>query len=237
MDKQAIRDRVWDALERAGVARFPFPPHDRIPNFAGAEAAADRLADRPEWARADPVKSNPDAPQLPVRRRALREGTVVYMAVPRLRDVRCFMALHPARIADTDAAATISSADEYAVQVGPEDMEPIDLIVAGSVAVTPQGDRIGKGEGYSDLEFAILSEAGLVSRETTIATTVHEMQLLDREFETDPHDVPMDLIVTPEQVIETDRRADRPAGIDWDALPAAKIDAIPILQQLRPEGA
>ena len=236
MDKQAIRDRVWDALERAGVARFPFPPHDRIPNFAGAEAAADRLADRPEWTRADTVKSNPDAPQLPVRRRALREEMLVYMAVPRLREERCFMALDPTRIADTDAAATISSADEYAVQVGPADMEPVDLIVAGSVAVTPQIDRIGKGEGYSDLEFAILSEAGLVSRETTIATTVHEMQLLDREFETDPHDVPMDLIVTPEQVIETDRRADRPAGIDWDALPPAKIDAIPILQQLRPEG-
>jgi len=26
MDKQALRERVWDELEERGVARFPFPP-------------------------------------------------------------------------------------------------------------------------------------------------------------------------------------------------------------------
>ena len=26
VDKQAIRERVWDDLEGSGVARFPFPP-------------------------------------------------------------------------------------------------------------------------------------------------------------------------------------------------------------------
>ncbi|MFC6726941.1 5-formyltetrahydrofolate cyclo-ligase, partial [Halobium palmae] len=44
MEKQSLRERVWDALEAEGIARFPFPPHDRIPNFAGAADAADRLA-------------------------------------------------------------------------------------------------------------------------------------------------------------------------------------------------
>lgn len=235
MDKTAIRTRVWDALDHAGVARFPFPPHDRIPNFAGADAAADRLADRPEWDRTATAKANPDAPQLPVRRRALSAGKRVYMAVSRLRDPDCFNELDPDQIADTDRAATVSSVDEYATQVGPGDMAPIDLVVAGSVAVTRDGDRIGKGEGYSDLEFAILHEAGLVDRETTIATTVHEMQVLDRSIAPDAHDVPMDLVVTPERVIETDRRDDRPAGIDWAALPDTKIAEIPILQQLRPD--
>ena len=45
MDKQALRERTWDALEAEGVARFPFPPHGRIPNFAGADAAATRLTE------------------------------------------------------------------------------------------------------------------------------------------------------------------------------------------------
>jgi 5-formyltetrahydrofolate cyclo-ligase len=157
------------------------------------------------------------------------------MAVPRLRDEQCFMALDPSTIDDTDAAATISHADEYATRVGPDAMESIDLIVAGSVAVTTDGDRIGKGEGYSDLEFAILQEAGLVGSETTVVTTVHEMQVLDRTVETERHDVPMDLVVTPEQVIETDRRGDRPGGIDWSRLDEMTVDAIPILQRLRPE--
>ncbi|MFB6132871.1 MAG: 5-formyltetrahydrofolate cyclo-ligase [Halanaeroarchaeum sp.] len=232
-NKPTIREYVWDALEAAGAARFPFPPHDRIPNFDGAEAAATRLFERHEWRRAETVKSNPDAPQLPVRRGALRAGKTLYMAVPRLRDEQCFMVLDPAGIDDIDAAATISHADEYATRVGPDAMEPIDVIVAGSVAVTTDGDRIGKGEGYSDLEFAILCEAGLVGPETTIVTTVHEMQVLDRSIDTESHDVPMDLNVTPERTIETDRREDRPAGIEWDRLDDETIDAIPILGRLR----
>jgi len=46
MDKQALRERVWDDLEASGVARFPFPPHGRIPNFDGADEAAERLTAR-----------------------------------------------------------------------------------------------------------------------------------------------------------------------------------------------
>ena len=234
-DKQAIREFVWDALEAAGEARFPFPPHDRIPNFAGANEAAHRLFDRPEWQAAETVKSNPDAPQLPVRRGALRAGKTVAMAVPRLRDEQCFMTLDPSTIDDPDAAATISHADEFATRVGPESLDTVDVIVAGSVAVTPTGDRIGKGEGYSDLEFALLHEAGVVDPDTTVVTTVHEMQVLDRSFDIETHDVPMDLVVTPERTIETDRREDRPTGIEWSRLDAATIKAIPILQRLRPE--
>src|SRR6266446_9648312 len=39
-------------------------------------------------------------------------------------------------------------------------MPCLDAIVCGSVAVTRDGRRCGKGEGYSDLEFAILRELG-----------------------------------------------------------------------------
>ena len=39
-DKRAARQWVWDRLSAEGVARFPFPPHGRIPNFAGADVAS-----------------------------------------------------------------------------------------------------------------------------------------------------------------------------------------------------
>lgn len=42
-EKSAARQWVWDRLAAEGVARFPFPPHGRIPNFAGAELAAARF--------------------------------------------------------------------------------------------------------------------------------------------------------------------------------------------------
>jgi len=53
MDKQELREQVWDTLEKDGIARFPFPPHGRIPNFAGAADAAERLAETDVWAAAD----------------------------------------------------------------------------------------------------------------------------------------------------------------------------------------
>ncbi len=126
MDKQHLREQLWDDLEDSGEARFPFPPHGRIPNFAGADAAAERLAETTAWERADVIKANPDAPQLPVRRAALRAGKTVYMAVPRLRDEQCFLRLDPAEIDDIDHATTVGGSAEVGVPVHPDAVDPID---------------------------------------------------------------------------------------------------------------
>lgn len=234
MEKQALRNRIWDELEDSGNARFPYPPHGRIPNFAGAADAADRLESLAAWRDADVIKSNPDAPQLPVRRAALRQGKIVYMAVPRLRDEHCFLRLDPATIEETDSAATIGGASEYGVPVHPEEMEPIDLIVSGSVAVNTDGDRVGKGEGYSDLEFAILREFDLVDDETPTVSTIHEIQLVDQPIPTGAHDVPIEHLFTPGQRHNCVTGTSKPAGIDWECLPPATIESIPILQRLQP---
>jgi 5-formyltetrahydrofolate cyclo-ligase len=232
MDKQALRERIWDELEDSGNARFPFPPHERIPNFEGAKDAAERLANLDAWQDADVIKANPDAPQLPVRRRALRAGKVVYMAVPRLADEKCFLRLDPEAVDDIDDATTVSGSSEHGVQVGPAAMAPVDLIVSGSVAVTERGDRVGKGEGYSDLEFAILRGFDLVDDGTTTATTVHELQVVDESVPTDTYDVPIDVVCTPERTVETGGSPEKPAGIDWNALDDERLDEIPVLARL-----
>jgi 5-formyltetrahydrofolate cyclo-ligase len=241
MDKQVLRERVWDALEESGEARFPFPPHGRIPNFAGARAAADRLTETEAWRDADVMKANPDAPQLPVRRVALHAGKRVYMAVPRLRDEKPFLELDPADIPpeELDAAATLSHVDDYARQVGPDALPDVDLVVSGSVAVTESGTRIGKGEGYSDLEWAVLFEFGRVDESTPVATTVHERQVVseDEAPAPDAHDVRMDLVVTPERVVETgaaETARGKPTGVDWD-LAGERVEEIPVLARLAPE--
>src|ERR1700719_3732042 len=58
-DKSAARQWVWDRLVAKGVARFPFPPHGRIPNFAGAEVAAARLLDIEPWKSATAHQGQP----------------------------------------------------------------------------------------------------------------------------------------------------------------------------------
>ncbi|ELY93168.1 5-formyltetrahydrofolate cyclo-ligase [Natrialba chahannaoensis JCM 10990] len=243
LSKDTIRERVWDELEDSGVARFPFPPHGRIPNFEDANSAAERLAAQPEWEHATTIKANPDAPQLPVRRRALRDGKTVYMAVPRLRDEECFLKLDPSELDDYDAATTVSGSSKHGEQVGPEAVDEIDLIVSGSVGVRADpevdpanGGRIGKGEGYSDLEFAVLFELGLVDEETPVTTTVHERQLLTAAeagaLELDDHDVPMDLVVTPDRVLRPGG-GEKPDGLDWDKLSEERLAEIPVLERVR----
>ena len=215
--KEAVRERVWARLERERAARFP-GARGRIPNFVGAERAAERLAETREWREALVLKCNPDAPQLPVRRRALADHKLVYMAVPRLCAEKPFLRL--------GRDATIKARD--ATPVALDELEPVDLVVCGTVAVNRDGVRVGKGGGYSDLEFALLVEAGLVGDETTLATTVHPLQVLDEELPETEHDFRVDLVVTPDETLTTPSPR-RPPGILWSHLTPEKIAAIPVL--------
>jgi 5-formyltetrahydrofolate cyclo-ligase len=231
--KQAVRERVWALLEHERVARFP-GAKGRIPNFAGAPAAAARLASLPAAARV--LKANPDAPQLSVRARALADGKLVYMAVPRLANERPFILLDPERLDVLPRrAASITGSTRAGRPVGVAELQPVDLVVCGSVAVNRQGARVGKGGGFSDLEFALLVEAGLIGEDTLLATTVHPLQVLAEAFPETPHDFRLDLIVAGEEVIGC-RRTRRPPGILWEHLDAAKIAAIPALAERRGMG-
>jgi 5-formyltetrahydrofolate cyclo-ligase len=218
--KQEIRERIWGLLQREGAARFP-GTRGRIPNFRGAEQAAARLAERIEWHGAKVIKANPDSPQLPVRRRARKDGKTLYMAVPRLAEEKPFV--------EVRSDPTIKRAIAQGRPLGLDQLEPVELIVCGSVAVSRQGIRVGKGGGFSDLEFGLLVEQGLVDTETTIATTVHDLQLLDEKLPETDHDFRVDLIITPTQVVRTRGRR-RPRGILWAQLEPEKRAAIPVLR-------
>src|ERR1700722_21028603 len=123
----------------AGGARFPGAA-GRIPNFTGAEAAAERLRAAPQWQAARTLKANPDSPQLPVRQRALEDGKTVYMAVARLAEAEPFFVLNPDHLAGSArAAASISGASRSARRVRLAELEPVDLVVMGSVAVSADG--------------------------------------------------------------------------------------------------
>jgi len=232
--KQAVRELAWARLQEAGAARFP-GARGRIPNFTGAEAAAALLADQPEWRAARVIKANPDLPQLPARARALADGKRLYMAVPRLAAERPFVLLDPA---DLDVpprrAASIKGAMELGRPAAIEEMDRVDLVVCGTVAVNRAGVRIGKGGGFSDLEFGLLVQAGLVDADTLLTTTVHPAQVLDGDLPETAHDFRVDLVVTPTEAIRTGALGGRPPGILWDHLDDAKIAEVPVLARMRP---
>ena len=93
--KQEIREKVWRKLLEENVALPPFPVEGRIPNFRGAREAALKLRASSIYQKAQVVFSNPDSPQRHVRELALRDGKILVMASPRLRNG--FIVLDPER--------------------------------------------------------------------------------------------------------------------------------------------
>jgi 5-formyltetrahydrofolate cyclo-ligase len=232
--KKAIRRRVWDLLVAEHVVERG--AHGSIPAFAGADAAADRLAALPEWRSAQVVKAVPDRAQQPVRDRALRDGKLLYVAVPKLAADLPFFVLDPAdpggAAAEPGGAPAGAGPGEHAAhharKIAVEDMRRVDIVVCGSVAVNRRGTQLGKGAGYADIAVALLQEAGRIGPSTVIVTTVHPLQVVDDVMPETEHDFSVDLIVTPDEVIECEPPR-RPSGLYWNNLTAAKIAAIPVL--------
>ena len=236
--KDELRDQIWTALKESGDAIDN--PFGGISNFVGADIAAASLAEMPLWKLAKVVKCNPDAPQSHARLRALQDGKILYMAVPRLAEEKCFIELTSEDLMGRGIALEDASQWQTAVKIGKrvsfEEMKSIDLAVTGCVAVTRAGGRTGKGAGFADLEFAMLRQSKLLSPEAPIVTTVHSLMVVDNDrLPLQPHDTFLNWIITPEEIIEVKDVGTQPGGIDWDRILTDQYESIPVLRKLKPD--
>jgi 5-formyltetrahydrofolate cyclo-ligase len=195
IEKQKLREKIWKILEEKGVARFPLPLKDRIPNFEGSEKAAKLLTTLPEWKKAKVIFSNPDSAQQPVRELVLKEGKILIMATPRLK--KGYLKIDPREVKGKEKeASTIKGAFKYGKSI--KDLPKPDLIITGCVAVDKEGWRLGKGGGYGDKEIkTFLEKFGKIP----VITTVHELQIIEK-VPHDDFDTKVDYIVTPNQIIK-----------------------------------
>jgi len=231
-EKEKIRQRIWKVMEERGVAAFPKPIFGRIPNFDGAERAAERLVNLQEFKNAHTVKVNPDSPQIPVREEVLSQGKLLIMPSPRLE--REFLVVDPTTVPKGvfRRAATIRGVFKFGRSIDIDDLPRVDLVVCGSVAVSRNGSRVGKGGGYSEIEYGILRELGLISEETPVFTTVHDLQIVDR-IPREEHDFLVDAVVTPTRVVRIKRGGMQPTGIYWAKVTPSMLENMPILASLR----
>ncbi|MEX0865035.1 MAG: hypothetical protein WD269_09205 [Acidimicrobiia bacterium] len=76
----------------------------------------------------------------------------------------------------------------------------------------------------------IATEAGLIRGDTLVVTTVHSLQIVeDGTIPVIEHDFPLDLIVTPEELIRTSTSLPRPGGILEGHLDETMREQIPAL--------
>ena len=114
------------------------------------------------WKRAKVVKFDLAAPQAGrCAARRSSEGKIIYIPIPGLRAERCFLEVDPGapRTPTPWRAASLRGALKYGRAVAPHELHPIDVVLAGSVAVSRQGARVSRGNGSSDLEYALLRRA------------------------------------------------------------------------------
>ena len=230
--KREIRKKIWRIMEERNVARFPRPVFNRIPNFEGADEAAHRLQNLKIFQDARVLKVNPDSPQKPIRESVLSNGKILVTPTPRLKSGFLLLDSKSVPKSAFSYASTIHGASRYGKQIDLTDLPRVDLIIVGSVAVSLAGARIGKGGGYSEIECGILRELNLINEKTPIATTVHEIQILEK-IPTEEHDIPINIIATPRRIIETKTRYPRPKGILWEKVTEKMLQGIPVLKKLK----
>lgn len=234
--KGEIRSKVWKYLDNNKLTAL-FPAYRKISNFKGADAAGDLVATLDVFKNAKCVKVDPDKPLQQVRFVTLKAGKTLLVPTPRQRTGLLSKITPPA---DCDDETLIKCSTRQGVREGSsvnielDEHVTIDLVVVGCVAVSTKGWRIGKGYGYSDLEYAMLASVGYVNPSVPVVTIVHDCQVLDLpESLFDQHDVAVDFIVTPTRVIQCSGARPRPAGINWSLLAPERLDRIRILKRLR----
>lgn len=132
-------------------------------------------------------------------------------------------------------ALRVQDIQKFRTEIGLDSGLKLDIVVIGSVVVSRDGYRIGRGNGFADLDIGLLIELGAITPQTVIATIVHDLQVVDslplELFQ--KYDTPVDIIVTPTEVIRVSKRLPRPNGVFWELLSERRLKILPVLQQLK----
>jgi len=194
--KEEIRREIWEYMEKNNLVIFPRPCYGRIPNFIGSEKAAEKLYEIKEFLKARGVFSAPDNVLKAARKIVLKTGKSLIVALPHIEG---YLEIKGKELADK--AITIKNFKKY----GKEPKTFIEIFLQGSVAVDLKGNRLGKGRGYGDREYYELKNKGLLKNPLVI-TIVHDCQVLeDFSYLAEPHDIKVDIILTPTRIIKTEK--------------------------------
>ncbi len=239
--QRVVRETVWKALRPVARpdSRFHWDFASFIADFEGSEECAQRLRGFASWESSEVLFVTPDNSTEAVRRRAILDGKRLLMTTYGIR--RGFLLLEPGDVPPGEEryAATLDGMDVLARPVSLDDIARlghIGLLVTGGSAVSLEGLRIGKGHGYFDLEWALLSEVGAVDETSEIADVVHDCQVVDVRIAAAQHDVRVDWVVTPTRSMRIEGSRHRLGRVLWDLVVGTEFELIPPVIELAKRG-
>ena len=237
-DKDALRMKVWEKLRMVASpdSRFHYDFSMFIPDFKGSAEAVNKLRGMDIWSRAKNVFITPDNCLAELRKAAVMEGKTTIMPTYGIK--RGFLLLSRSKIPEGQEtfASTLDGAEVYGIPISLSEIKKlkrIDLVVTGASAVNLEGVRYGKGHGYFDIEWGMLSELEVVNDETPIVTIVHDCQVVDTPLPIDIHDTLTDYIITPTRTIKVKRKLKKPKSIHWEKISEELMEEIPPLKELK----
>jgi 5-formyltetrahydrofolate cyclo-ligase len=206
-----------------------------IPDFKSSDACVARILKLDAWKEARLLFITPDNSLTLLREKALLQPMRYVMTTYGIK--RGFLLMDGSLIPQEEGrfASTLYGSEALGRRISLKELAKlgrIDLVITGAAAVTLEGIRFGKGHGYFDVEWGILTALKSVNSLTKIITVVHDCQVVDERFTRDPFDTVTDCIVTPTRLIEVKGRERRPSGIDWKRLSGELFRTIPPLQEL-----
>lgn len=241
--KRTFRLETWNKIKEqklSPVRRFnAFNTFNKIPYLVGVDKAAEMLAETEEFKKANSIKVNIDLAQEQVKLEVIKAGKTL-LVPPSHKSANVYAKIKNCDLDELDLAAQkkiikLQGTEDTFEEIDINNAGKIDMVVVGSYAVSRQGHRIGKGNGYVDLDIGILTHLGCLTKDTLIVTTVHDIQVYDTLPENlfQSYDLPLDLIVTPTEVIRVSKRLTRPAGIEWNLLSSRRLEIVPVLKSIK----
>lgn len=238
MNKDQARRAVWAQLAEFAKpdSRFHLDFNEFIPDFAGSDAATDRLTALRIYREANTLFITPDNCLERLRAQTVRDGKTQIVSTYGIRRGLIELAPHDVPQSMASYAVLLDLIEEMGRALSLSELRQrhtLDLIVTGASVVSLDGIRFGKGHGFFDLEWAILYQLGVVSRHTPIVAFVHDCQVVDIDLRANCFDTLCDFIVTPARVIPIENAQKPIAGVIWDRLQPGMMEEIPPLQELR----
>lgn len=108
----------------------------------------------------------------------LRAGKTLLVPQPRLR-TGFFSSLTAASLpvgVPVEDACSSAGVAKYGTALSLDSKIRVDLIVVGSSCISPNGARLGKGEGFAELEYGMLRHMGAINETTPVVSSIHDCQ-------------------------------------------------------------
>ena len=225
VDAKTERVRIWEELLKVARpdSKFSWQFSEFICDYEGSEKGTALLTATDMYKNAKVIFITPDNNLETLREQAFRDKKTVVMTNYGI--TRGFFLIRPGQIPEgkEEVASLLDGVSRYwkhqTLAQLKESVGHIDMMVTGASAITPSGIRFGKGHGYFDLEWAMLSSKGIADNSTVIIGAGHDCQVADVPVTVEEYDTAIDYIVTPTRIIETRHEFPRPSkGIIWSRL-------------------